>query len=127
MLYALTVFGNTWGFPGYKEKEASYHQGDMEVLKRLQNKVTRLTLGETGHDLPTGELLKHGNILIVHQLSMYNTVVKPNKAMISGRPDFVAKKCSKLLDTRTQQGALREELSRLSIRAESFLPKHKKN
>ena len=50
-------------------------------------------------------------------------VVELHKAMISGRPDFVAKKCSKLPDTRTQQGALREELSRLCIRAESFLPR----
>ena len=43
--------------------------------------------------------------------------------MLSGKPNFVAKKCSRLPDTRTKQGALREELSRLRIRAKTCLPR----
>ena len=43
--------------------------------------------------------------------------------MMSCRPDFVTKNCNKLPDTRAKQGALKEELSRLGIRAESFLPR----
>ena len=126
LLYALPGFGNTWGFLGYKEKEpkrTTTTKGDMEALQRLQKRVTRVTLGKTGHDLPTEELLKQGKGLSVHQLSTSNMVVELHKAMISGRPDFVVKKCSKLPDIRTQQGTLSKEISRLCIWAESFFPR----
>ena len=59
----------------------------------------------------------------VHQLSTYTTVVELHKTVISRKPDFAARKCSKLHDSRTKQGQLREELSRLDLRVESFLPK----
>ena len=104
-------------------KRTTITKGDMEIMQRLQNKVIRLTLGETGHYLPTEELLRQGKVLSVHQLSTYTTVVELHKTVISGKPDFVARKCSKLPDSRTKQGQLREELSRLGLRAESFLPR----
>ena len=60
-------------------------------------------------------------------MSTYTTVAEVQKIMLSGKPDFAAKKCCKLPDTRTRQGTLREELSRLGLRAESFLPRAIKN
>ena len=47
-------------------------------MQRLQNKVVRLTLGETGHDLPTEELLRQIKVLSVHQLSTYNSGTTQN-------------------------------------------------
>ena len=50
-------------------------------------------------------------------------MVELHIAMISGRPDFVTEKCSKLPDTRTKQGALREDQSRPGFMAEIFFPR----
>ena len=82
-------------------------------MQRLQNKVIRLTLGETEH-----ELLRQGKVLSVHLLSTYTTVVELHKAVISGKTDFAARKCGKLPDSRIKQGQLREEIRRLGLRAE---------
>ena len=63
------------------------------------------------------------NIFSVHQPSTYTILVELHKMVISGKPYFTAIKCSKLPDSRTKQGQLREELFVLGLRAGSFLPR----
>ena len=114
----LVALGDSWVT---RRKIPAVQLSKKETWRSYKDAKTK-SESETDHDLPTQELLQQGNILSLHQLSTYTTLVELHETMLAGRPVLAAKKCCELPNLRTKQGALREKRSRMSLRQIASYP-----
>ena len=131
--YCLPLFVNTWGLDQYNENEEKYVTMTKEQCRKLQvlqNKVCRLMLPRSQQDqcrlkaqhISTSDLLKTANVLSIHQLGAYSTILLAKKIMMDKKPIYLANQLMVSDNSNTRRGALLT-LPRVTLGAsrESFI------
>ena len=108
LMFALALVGGLW-FPSkyiYEWNHTTTAKGGMELLQRSQNQFMRILTGIRDLDTPTTTLLRLADMLSVNQLCFMLTVCQANKALVTGKPEWLAMKLHLMPKTRTNDGGL---------------------
>ena len=90
--YCLGLFGGIWGLDTMQigdTRHNSFTKASLRALQTLLNKVMRL-LTKKGYDTPILTLLEETEMLSVHQLIAYSTIVTTFKIRKSKEPLYLA-------------------------------------
>ena len=131
--YCLPLFVNTWGLDQYNEIDEKYVTMSKEQCRKLQvlqNKVCRLMLPKNLQDqcrlraqhIPTTDLLQAANVLSIHQLGAFSTLLLAKKITTDRKPAYLANQLTMSQITNTRSGTLLS-LPRVTLAAsrESFI------
>ena len=134
--YCLPLISNIWGLDVYKENNSRFITMTKEEsykLQVLQNKVSRLLLPKHEQEvcrmrrqnISTTDLMTRTNVLSVHQLGAYTSILLMKKILESQRPYQLAKKLSSfVVNSNTRTGSyFRVPNLSLSISREGFMYK----
>ena len=91
LIYCLPVYGNVWLQGDQRFRYRSFKKDDLRRLQVLQNRALRLLTNLPSHT-STEVLVKSSGQLSVHQLTAYHSLVSLHKVVVSGKPDYLAKK-----------------------------------
>ena len=131
--YCLPLFINTWGQDPYcetDEKSVTLSKDQVRKLQVLQNKVCRLLISRKDQekcrvkkqDIPTVELLRMVDVLSIHQLGAFSTLVFAKKIIMTGKPLCLANQFveSNVMNTRIKTYVTLPKVS-LSASREGFI------
>jgi hypothetical protein len=90
MIYCLQIFGNVWGLglDQNSRRSVTFTKDNLRRLQALQNKVARMKTGMR-YGTPTVELLSRSNMMSVHQLIAYHTLLTVQKCLTNQKPKYL--------------------------------------
>ena len=131
--YCLPLFINTWGLDTYSENDDKYVTMTKDQCRKIQivqNKVCRLFMPRIDQEncrirrqnISTAKLLEMNNVLSIHQLGAYSTIMLTKKITTDRKPLYLADQfqVSNMTNTRHRTHLMLPKVS-LSASREGFV------